>query len=254
MHNFEKYTSPFLRTVWSYTDETWTNDDWRVVGTRKRSSSVSDTKIVQERKMSEPFLTIGEPIFGEAFYLTTSKKFENMSVNEIMNYIGDNLYLIEFGSGRMDIAYVMENIGYEKNNYVIIEADRGEDCGKIVGITNKEKYRRLLNRMNEVTKEVQPKRIFRKAMKKDLEMLKRKEELEDEALDNCKLRVRERELEMEVVGCEYQWDKHKLTFFFMSDKRIDFRELVKELYKVYKTRIWMCAVEKSKNCYLRELL
>lgn len=254
MHYFEKYTSPFLRTVWSYTDETWSKDDWRIVGTKKRSMSVSDKKIQYDRKMSEPYISNNDPIFGEAFYLTTSKKFENMSVNEIMSYIGDNLYLIEFGSGRMDIAYVVENINYEKETYIIIEADRGEDCGRIVGVTNKDKYRKLLNRMNEVTKEVQPKRIFRKALIKDLEQLKRKEELEDEALVHCKARVVERELEMEVVGCEYQWDKHKLTFFFMSDKRIDFRELVKELYKTYKTRIWMCAVEKSKNCYLRELL
>ena len=38
-------------------------------------------------------------------------------------------------------------------------------------------------------------------------------------------------------------DRRKLTYFFMADRRIDFRELVRELFKVYKTRIWMCAVE-----------
>lgn len=244
------FTSPLFKSVWSYTDETWSKEDWRIVGTKKRSSSVIESSL--ERKLET--LELNEPIFGEAFYLTTSKKFENMSVNEIMSHLGDMLYLIEFNSGRMDIAYTTDKIHFENGVYVIIEADRGEDCGKIIGCTNKERYRKLLNKLNEVTKEVQPKRIFRKALKKDMEVLKKKVELEDEALVSCLKRVKERGLEMDVVGCEYQWDKHKLTFFFNSEKRIDFRELVKELYKVYKTRIWMCAVEKSKNCYLRELL
>jgi cell fate regulator YaaT (PSP1 superfamily) len=41
-------------------------------------------------------------------------------------------------------------------------------------------------------------------------------------------------------------DRRKLTFFFVAEKRIDFRELVRDLFKIYKTRIWMCAVERSR--------
>lgn len=239
--------TPFFKTLWSLTDETWSKDDWRVVGTRKRSSSVIES--LDRKELS------ADPIFGEAFYVTTAKKFENMSINEIITQLGETpLYLVEFGSGRLDIAYTGEDIVCEVNAYVIIEADRGEDCGVIVGITSKDKYKCLLSKLNDVPKEVQPKRIFRKATKRDLEILRLKEQGELDALSACRKRVNEKNLEMDVVGCEYQWDKHKLTFFFMSEKRIDFRELVKELYKVYKTRIWMCAVEKSKNLYLRELL
>lgn len=239
--------SPLFKTLWSFTDEAWSKDDWRVVGTRKRSLSVIESLNRKD--------LVADPIFGEAFYLTTAKKFENMNINEIIVQLGDTtLYLVEFGSGRLDIAYTGDDINGEINNFVIIEADRGEDCGMIVGITTKYKYRTLLSKLSEVPKEVQPKRIFRKATKRDLETLKLKEQSETEALMSCRKRVREKTLEMEVLGCEYQWDKHKLTFFFISEKRIDFRELVKELYKIYKTRIWMCAVEKSKNLYLRELL
>lgn len=39
-------------------------------------------------------------------------------------------------------------------------------------------------------------------------------------------------------------DRRKLTFYFVSDRRIDFRDLVRELFKIYKTRIWMCAVNR----------
>lgn len=240
MHNFR---NPF-QTLWSTKDDAWQSDDWRIVGTR-RSNSVIET--LKERK-------INEPIFGEAFYITTSKKFENMNAPDIIKFLSDSmLYVVEFGSKRVDICYSNE-FRCNVDQYVIIEADRGEDCGKILGMAKLERYRQLLMRLGEITKEVQPKKIFRKAHSRDMEVLRTKTQSESEALEMCRKRVKERGLEMDVVNCEYQWDRHKLTFFFVSDKRIDFRELVKELYKVYKTRIWMCAVEKSKNCYLRELL
>ena len=44
---------------------------------------------------------------------------------------------------------------------------------------------------------------------------------------------------MHVIDAEYQFDRHKLTFFFEADRRIDFRELVRDLFSVYKTRIWL---------------
>jgi hypothetical protein len=50
---------------------------------------------------------------------------------------------------------------------------------------------------------------------------------------------------MSVLDAEYQYDRHKLTFFFEADKRIDFRDLVSELFSLYKTRIWMQQVDTS---------
>jgi len=72
-----------------------------------------------------------------------------------------------------------------------------------------------------------------------------KMEEERRALALCQTKIRQRKLQMEVVDAEYQWDRRKLTYFFVADRRIDFRELVRELFKVYKTRIWMCAVEEQ---------
>lgn len=50
---------------------------------------------------------------------------------------------------------------------------------------------------------------------------------------------------MSIIDAEYQFDRHKLTFYFEADKRIDFRELVSELFSQYKTRIWMQQVDTS---------
>ena len=49
---------------------------------------------------------------------------------------------------------------------------------------------------------------------------------------------------MNILDSEYQFDRHKLTFFFEADGRIDFRELVRDLFSIYKTRIWMQQVDK----------
>ena len=49
----------------------------------------------------------------------------------------------------------------------------------------------------------------------------------------------------QFASLRYQFDRHKLTFFFEADGRIDFRELVRDLFSIYKTRIWMQQVDKG---------
>eukprot|EP00866_Antonospora_locustae_P001794 jgi/Antlo1/1794/1409 len=162
--------------------------------------------------------------------------------------VGQTLYIIEFESKRLDIGFTTESIGI--GVYVILEADRGEDCGRIKFMTSLERYMSLIETY-PINDEIIPKRILRVANSEDLKILARKKELEGEALKYCMAR---NYLDMEVVSCEYQWDMKKLTFFFVSDDRVDFRELVKDLYKTYKTRIWMCCVDKSKNWCLKTLM
>jgi len=72
-------------------------------------------------------------------------------------------------------------------------------------------------------------------------MVKSQDELK--ALQLCQNKVRQKKLPMEVVDAEYQWDRRKLTFYFVAEKRIDFRELVRELFRLYKTRIWMASLQ-----------
>lgn len=237
----KNWASPFLNSLWSETSETWqeNQEDWRIVGTnpfKRRSESTCK----MERRVAEAPRQAADGI---------ESSFKFMSITPETHY-----YIVQFESKRLDVAFVDVNIGARKNSYVILEADRGEDCGVVVGVTTKDKLERLVKRHEEMASEVQPKRIYRLATLLDLEALERKRSMQARALEFCRERAMAGGLEMEVVGCEYQWDLNKITFYFASEERVDFRELVKELYRVYKTRIWMCAIEKSKNKYLKELV
>ncbi|KAJ3796134.1 PSP1 C-terminal conserved region-domain-containing protein [Lentinula aff. detonsa] len=92
-------------------------------------------------------------------------------------------------------------------------------------------------------KEINPKQIYGKAGPPEASMLAAKMSDEMKALQLCQSKVRAKKLPMEVVDAEYQWDRRKLTFYFVADKRIDFRELVRELFRLYKTRIWMASLQ-----------
>ena len=101
-------------------------------------------------------------------------------------------------------------------------------------------------------KEMQPKMIYRHAQPPEVNMLLDKARDEAKALSICRAKCKQKNLDMEVVDAEFQWDRKKLTFFFLAEQRIDFRDLVKDLFKIYKTRIWMCAVERNRtNTHLR---
>ncbi|TPX35642.1 hypothetical protein SmJEL517_g01987 [Synchytrium microbalum] len=180
------------------------------------------------------------------------------------------LYIVEFKAGRMDYFYVGEQTGLiiRKGDLVIVEADRGKDLGKVVveGILNPQQLAMhqsvlgdgLLSGVNALSgsdgsnvpanggqlgpKDIHPKRIYRVAQQGEVSQLVSKNADEARAQSLCQAKIRQRKLPMEIVDAEYQWDRRKLTFYFVADRRIDFRELVRELFKIYKTRIWMCAV------------
>ncbi|KNE56109.1 hypothetical protein AMAG_01949 [Allomyces macrogynus ATCC 38327] len=163
-----------------------------------------------------------------------------------------NLYIVEFKSGRSDIFYVADSTGIalHKGDLVIVEADRGKDLGKVINtaITPHQiqvlqtQQSEVLTELHRVNREIHPKRIYRLAQPQEVAMLVSKSQDEAKAMAVCATKVRQKKLPMEVVDAEYQWDRRKLTFYFVADRRIDFRELVRDLFKIYKTRIWMCSV------------
>ncbi|OZJ01788.1 hypothetical protein BZG36_05259 [Bifiguratus adelaidae] len=168
------------------------------------------------------------------------------------------LYVVEFKAGRTDLFYVTEGSGFTPNvgDLVIVEADRGKDLGKIVvdnlGPHQIQMYQQQAmaasrNAGEGASKDVRPKRIYHRAAPHEVALLMAKGADEAKALLLCQTKVRQRRLPMEVVDAEFQWDRRKLTFYFIADHRIDFRELVRELFKIYKTRIWMCAVNSLVN-------
>ena len=115
-----------------------------------------------------------------------------------------------------------------KGDYVIVETARGTECG-FVAMPNKEVDDELI---------VKPlKAVLRKASDKDLEMMKENKAKEKDAFKLCDKKIKEHELDMKLVDVEYTFDGSKILFYFTSDGRVDFRELVKDLAAIFRTRI-----------------
>ncbi|PIL30857.1 hypothetical protein GSI_07025 [Ganoderma sinense ZZ0214-1] len=175
------------------------------------------------------------------------------------------LYIVEFKAGRTDLFYCTDlSQDIRVGDLVIVEADRGKDLGKVVNDTITlaeveafQKQQKLMSMghadvhgvptspvgaTGAAVKDINPKMIYGKAQHRDTQGLAAKAQDEAKALDLCRSKVRQRKLPMEVVDAEYQWDRRKLTFYFVAEKRIDFRELVRELFRLYKTRIWMASL------------
>ncbi|KAJ2548481.1 hypothetical protein EV175_004815 [Coemansia sp. RSA 1933] len=90
-------------------------------------------------------------------------------------------------------------------------------------------------------KDVLIKRIFRVADQREVADLTNNKLLDEQnALTMCQSKVQQRKLSMCVFDAEFQFDRRKLTFYYKADRRVDFRELVRELFKHFKTRLWMC--------------
>lgn len=112
--------------------------------------------------------------------------------------------------------------------HVIVETARGVEMGTVL-IAPKEV---------EDDQVVQPlKPVIRVATDEDEKVMERNKEKEVEAFAICKDKIAKHGLEMKLVAAEYTFDNNKLLFYFTADGRIDFRELVKDLASVFRTRI-----------------
>jgi len=121
-----------------------------------------------------------------------------------------------------------KEIRVKPGDFVIVEADKGVDLGQV------NKIGRLVA-LSEIKGE--PKNIIRKAEDEDLQMLEENHEKENQAFLVAREKIKQHKLSMKLVDVEYQYDQNKLTFYFTSEKRVDFRKLVKELASEYRTRI-----------------
>ncbi|KIV77402.1 hypothetical protein PV11_09199 [Exophiala sideris] len=90
--------------------------------------------------------------------------------------------------------------------------------------------------------ELKPKLIKRLAQTHEIQALKEKEGNEAKAKRVCQQKVMEHRLNMEILDAEFQMDSKKLTFYYFADSYINFNHLVTDLFKIYKTRIWMSAI------------
>ena len=121
-----------------------------------------------------------------------------------------------------------QGIQVEKGSMAIVETARGLECGEVA----------LANR--EVADEsiVQPlRRLIRLATPEDLKKVAENHIKEKKAFRACEKKIAERGLEMKLVDVEYTFDNSKILFYFTADGRVDFRELVKDLAGMFRTRI-----------------
>lgn len=111
---------------------------------------------------------------------------------------------------------------------VIVETARGLECGEVTfsdrGIPD-----------DELTSELKP--VLRPANKNDLKIVAENKVKEKEAFDICLKKIEAHNLKMKLVDVEYTLDRNKILFYFTADGRVDFRELVKDLASVFRTRI-----------------
>ena len=115
-----------------------------------------------------------------------------------------------------------------KNDNVIVETTMGEEIGIVVIPKREIKEEKLTTPL---------KKVIRVANKNDLDSLEKYKKKEPEALKICKEKIKKYKLDMNLIDVEYKFDGSKILFYFTADGRIDFRELVKDLASVFRTRI-----------------
>lgn len=116
----------------------------------------------------------------------------------------------------------------EVGNHVIVETARGIEYGKVV---------QSVQEKNEEDVIMPLKPVIRVATEEDDKIAKQNKDKEKKAFFICKEKIKKHGLEMKLIDTEYTFDNKKVLFYFTADGRIDFRELVKDLASVFKTRI-----------------
>ena len=142
---------------------------------------------------------------------------------------GAGIVQVEFKGERREYFVNAKGLPIEAGDYVVVQVERGRDVGKVVRIGES------LDRMAKAKPVTQE--VIRKVSPEDVSKYEEIKQREDAAHKVCEGKIRERELKMKLVDVEYQLDGSKITFFFTADERVDFRDLVKDLASIYKTRI-----------------
>ena len=135
---------------------------------------------------------------------------------------------IQFRPGQK--IYFFDPAGYacQKGDHVIIDTARGPEFGLCASDTHRIP-------MKDVVAPLRP--VLRKATTEDERAAAENQEKEKQAFAICLQKIQEQQLDMQLVSAEYAFDGSKILFFFTADERIDFRELVKNLASIFRTRI-----------------
>jgi len=122
------------------------------------------------------------------------------------------------------------DLALDTGESVIVESEKGMVLGKALSPPREKEKRFFLK---------SPRKVVRKATPEDLDQFEKNQQLEKEAFQFCLRRIKERGLNMKLVKTEVLLDRSKALFYFTSEKRVDFRELVRDLAAEFRMRIEM---------------
>lgn len=135
---------------------------------------------------------------------------------------------IRFKEGGKVYYFDPKSFNPEIGKYVIVETARGLECGIVANTVCEVEDSAVVSPL---------KQVVRIATEKDLAQMEKNREKEKEAFDICEEKIAHHGLDMKLVDVEITFDNSKMLFYFTADGRIDFRELVKDLANVFRTRI-----------------
>jgi cell fate regulator YaaT (PSP1 superfamily) len=139
------------------------------------------------------------------------------------------MVFVKLANGKAD-EFDAANLSLEVGEHVIVDTEKGHVLGKVLSIPQEKEKRFFLK---------SPRKVARKATPEDLEQFQRNQQLEKEAFGFCLRRIKEKGLNMKLVKTEVLLDRSKALFYFTSEKRVDFRELVRDLAAEFRMRIEM---------------
>lgn len=135
---------------------------------------------------------------------------------------------IQLGEHRPVYQYDLNSVACQRGDVVILEVDRGSEFGRIVSDVTRECKSKV---------EAAPGKILRVATEGDLKQIENNRMKAQDAKSVCIRKITDRKLPMQIVKAEYTFDSSKIIFAFSAEGRVDFRNLVKDLAKVFRVRI-----------------
>lgn len=141
---------------------------------------------------------------------------------------------VRFKGSRQDY-FAFRGLSLTPGSHVIVEADRGEDLGEVSAVGSIAE--RKCSGSGGCSTPVPEKRIVRMARDEEVAERTRLREEEDDVRSKTRKRVQSHGLKMKVTEAEWQFDRNKLIIYFTAEGRVDFRELVRDLARTFRTRI-----------------
>jgi cell fate regulator YaaT (PSP1 superfamily) len=141
---------------------------------------------------------------------------------------------VGFKGNRKDY-FLAPDLGLRPGEHVVVEADRGEDLGEVLAMGAVAE--RKCSASGGCGTPVPERKVVRRAREDEVRRLDGLRSDEERVRTETRTKVREHGLKMKVTEAEWQFDRKKLTIYFTADRRVDFRELVRDLARTFRTRI-----------------